>query len=53
MHIIGAHSYAKEIQILLSTASRYVWGLLLGLPMIVYIKKNLKSESVQKQIETF
>jgi hypothetical protein len=54
MHIIGAHSYAKQqIQILLSTASRYVWGLLLGLPMIVYMKKNLKSESVQKQIETF
>ena len=53
MHTIAAHSYAKEIQILLSTASRYVWGLLHGLPMIVYIKKNLKSENVQKQIETF
>jgi hypothetical protein len=50
MHIIGAHSYAKEMQILLSTSSRYVWGLLLGLPMIMYMKKNLKSESVQKQI---
>jgi CHAT domain-containing protein len=53
MHTIGAHSYAKEMQILLSTASRYVWALLLGLPMIMYMKKNLKSESVQKQIETF
>ena len=51
MHIIGAHSYAKQQnQILLSTAIRHVWGLLLGLPMIVYMKKNLKSESVQKQI---
>jgi CHAT domain-containing protein len=26
MHTIGAHSYAKEMQILLSTAGRYVWG---------------------------
>jgi CHAT domain-containing protein len=26
MHTIAAHSYAKEMQILLSTASRYVWG---------------------------
>jgi hypothetical protein len=50
MHTIGAHSYAKEMQILLSTAGRYVWGLLHGPPMIVYIKKNLKSENVQKQI---
>jgi flagellin-specific chaperone FliS len=25
MHTNGAHSYAKQIQILLSTASRYVW----------------------------
>jgi CHAT domain-containing protein len=48
MHTIGAHSYAKEIQILLSTASRYVWGLH-GLPMIVYIKKNLKSENVKNR----
>lgn len=50
MHTIEAHSYAKEMQILLSTASRYVWALLHGPPMIMYIKKNLKSENVQKQI---